>query len=191
MMNAVLAARFQAVRRDSEDLIAPLSAEDAGAQSMPDASPAKWHLAHTTWFFETVVLETLDPAYQSPFNGFRVLFNSYYQGVGPQFARPQRGLITRPSLAEVMHYRAAIDAQILQALSHALPASVLGLIELGLHHEQQHQELLLMDIKHLFACNPLGPVYRDLSPVDVVIRNGFWGYQEKVFGVIRNTFLGH
>ncbi len=165
MMNAALAARFRAVRRDSENLIAPLSAEDAGAQSMPDASPAKWHLAHTTWFFETVVLETLDSAYQSPFNGFRVLFNSYYQGVGPQFARPQRGLITRPSLAEVMHYRAAIEARILQALSNELPASVLGLIELGLHHEQQHQELLLMDLKHLFACNPLGPVYRDFPPV--------------------------
>ena len=100
-----LAAAFRAVRDLSTQLIAPLSPEDAAAQSMPDASPAKWHLAHTTWFFETVVLEAAVAGYRSPFPGYRELFNSYYQAVGPQFARLQRGLITRPGLAEVLAYR--------------------------------------------------------------------------------------
>ena len=159
-----LASRYAAVRGYSQQLLEPLSPEDAGAQSMPDTSPAKWHVAHTTWFFETVVLEALDPGYVSPFAGYRALFNSYYQAVGPQFARPQRGLITRPTLAEVLHYRACIDQRVLSALAGDLPAAVAALIELGLQHEQQHQELLLMDLKHLFACNPLGPIYRPAAP---------------------------
>ena len=119
-----LTSRYEAVRSYSQKLLEPLSPEDAGAQSMPDTSPAKWHVAHTTWFFETVVLEALDPGYVSPFAGYRALFNSYYQAVGPQFARPQRGLITRPTLAEILHYRAFIDQRVLSALAGDLPAAV-------------------------------------------------------------------
>ena len=157
---AELAARYRATRLLTEKLVAPLSAEDACVQSMPDASPAKWHLAHTTWFFETVVIEAADPAYVSPFDGYRVLFNSYYQGIGRQHARPARGLLTRPALSDVLTYRQAVDARILRHLQQPLPATILGLVELGIQHEQQHQELLLMDIKHLFAQNPLLPAYR-------------------------------
>ncbi len=161
---ATVADRYREVRALSRRLVAPLSPEDACAQSMPDASPAKWHLAHTSWFFETVVLEALIPGYVSPFEGYRVLFNSYYQAVGPQFARPQRGLITRPGLAAILDYRDAIDHRLQQALAQDLPADIAALVELGLHHEQQHQELLLMDLKHLFACNPLGPAYLAATP---------------------------
>jgi ergothioneine biosynthesis protein EgtB len=153
------AARYRAVRTTSRELAAPLSAEDACVQSMADASPAKWHLAHTTWFFETVVVEALEPGYRSAFDGYRVLFNSYYEGIGRQFSRPARGLLTRPSLAEVFAYREAIDARILDHLAQGLPPAVAALLELGLNHEQQHQELLLMDLKHLFAQNPLRPAY--------------------------------
>ena len=157
-----LAARYATVRAASERLAEPLSAEDACAQSMPDASPAKWHLAHTAWFFETVVIEALEPDYRSPYTGYRVLFNSYYQRIGRQHARPARGLLTRPSLAEILDYRHAIDAHIARHLATELPTGIADLIDLGLHHEQQHQELLLMDIKHLFAQNPLAPAYADL-----------------------------
>jgi len=156
---ADLAARYRATRTLTERLVAPLSAEDACVQSMPDASPAKWHLAHTTWFFETVVIEALEPAYVSPFDGYRVLFNSYYQGIGRQHARPARGLLTRPALGEVLAYRHAIDERLLRQLQGPLPTTILDLVELGIQHEQQHQELLLMDIKHLFAQNPLLPAY--------------------------------
>ena len=157
--SADLATRYRAARHVTEQLAAPLSAEDACAQSMPDASPAKWHLAHTTWFFETVVVEALEPGYVSSFDGYRVLFNSYYQGIGRQHARPARGLLTRPALSDVLDYRHAIDEQILQHLQQPLSPAMLGLVELGIHHEQQHQELVLMDIKHLFAQNPLLPAY--------------------------------
>lgn len=157
-----LAARYASVRAASERLAAPLSAEDACAQSMPDASPAKWHLAHTAWFFETVVIEALEPGYRSPFDGYRVLFNSYYQSIGRQHARPSRGLLTRPSLDEVLADRRAVDARLGPYLGTDLPASIAALVELGLHHEQQHQELLLMDVKHLFAQSPLLPAYAPL-----------------------------
>ncbi|HMM77375.1 MAG TPA: ergothioneine biosynthesis protein EgtB [Gammaproteobacteria bacterium] len=158
----ISSARYAQVRTTTETLAAPLSAEDACAQSMPDASPAKWHLAHTTWFFETVVIEALEPAYRSPFAGYRVLFNSYYQRVGPQHARPSRGLLTRPALAEVLDYRHAIDARVAGHLARGVPPAIAALVELGLQHEQQHQELLLMDVKHLFAQNPLAPAYAAL-----------------------------
>lgn len=154
-----LATRYRATRTLTERLAAPLSAEDACVQSMPDASPAKWHLAHTTWFFETVVIEALEPGYVSPFDGYRVLFNSYYQGIGRQHSRPARGLLTRPALVEVQAYRHAIDERLLRHLQRSPSQAVLDLVELGIHHEQQHQELLLMDIKHLFAQNPLLPAY--------------------------------
>jgi len=155
-----LAARFLAVRAQTERLAAPLCAEDACAQSMPDASPTKWHLAHTSWFFETFVLESADPAFR-PFDpAFRVLFNSYYNGVGEQHPRPQRGLLTRPSLDRVLAYRAHVDERV-QALLARDAGAFAATIELGLQHEQQHQELILTDAKHLLGANPLRPAYRD------------------------------
>jgi ergothioneine biosynthesis protein EgtB len=156
-------ARYRAVRAATERLAAPLSPEDCCAQSMPDASPTKWHLAHTSWFFETFVL---DPAGERPFHPqFRVLFNSYYNGVGEQHPRPQRGLLTRPSLEDVMAYRAHVDRGVAALLERGQDAAVAARIELGLQHEQQHQELLLTDAKHLLSQNPLRPAYRsDLAP---------------------------
>jgi ergothioneine biosynthesis protein EgtB len=154
-----LASAYRAVRAHTEALASPLSPEDACAQSMPDASPAKWHLAHTTWFFETFVLEPHEPGFVPHAPAYRVLFNSYYNAVGDKHPRPQRGLLTRPSLDEVRAYRAAVDQRLL-ALLPSLPPDALRLVELGLHHEQQHQELLLTDVLHLFSCNPLKPAYR-------------------------------
>ncbi|RYF55011.1 MAG: ergothioneine biosynthesis protein EgtB, partial [Comamonadaceae bacterium] len=155
-----LLSRYAEVRARSVALVAPLSPEDCGAQSMPDASPAKWHLAHTTWFFETFVLEPNEPGF-APFDpAFRVLFNSYYNGVGAKHPRPQRGLLTRPSLAEVLAYRANVDQRMARLLSTVLDnAALWSLIELGLQHEQQHQELLVTDIKHLLSSNPTHPAY--------------------------------
>ena len=155
-----LADAYREVRAASEALCAPLSPEDCAVQSMPDASPAKWHLAHTTWFFETLVLEGL-PGY-APFHpAFRVLFNSYYQSVGAQHPRPERGVLSRPSLDEVRAYRRHVDAGMLRALDAGAPASALDTTLLGLHHEQQHQELILTDLKHAFSRNPLRPAYRE------------------------------
>jgi ergothioneine biosynthesis protein EgtB len=149
-----LAPRFEEVRALSEALAAPLSDADATVQSMPDASPAKWHLAHVTWFFETFVLRDHVAGYL-PFDpAFAYLFNSYYEAEGPRHARPMRGMLTRPSLDAVRAYRAHVDAALLAALP-ALSDDVRALIELGLQHEQQHQELLLTDIQHLFSLNPL------------------------------------
>lgn len=149
--------RFRSVRSRTEELAAPLSPEDQTVQSMPDASPTKWHLAHTTWFFETFVLR--------PLSGYRVfdpryeyLFNSYYEAVGPRHPRPQRGLITRPGVEEVLAYRRHVTTAMLDFLETGGAAS--ELVELGLHHEQQHQELILMDIKHALSMNPLRPAYR-------------------------------
>jgi ergothioneine biosynthesis protein EgtB len=156
---AQLAQRFVQVRACTCALVQGLSDEDLQVQSMPDASPLKWHLAHTTWFFETFLLERHVRGYK-PLNGaYRVLFNSYYVGVGRQHPRPQRGLITRPGAQDIFDYRAYVDAALLQAMP-TLPAVALGLVELGLHHEQQHQELMLTDFKHLLSCNPLWPAYR-------------------------------
>ncbi len=152
-----MAQHYQHVRALSVALAAPLSDADATAQSMPDASPAKWHLAHTTWFFETFVLRDYLPGYRLFDERWPFLFNSYYEAEGARHARPQRGLLTRPTLAQVLAYRAAVDEALLGALP-MLTGRCGALIELGLHHEQQHQELLLTDIKHLFSCNPLGPV---------------------------------
>jgi len=171
-MNAdALLDRLHAVRRQTEALAAPLSAEDAQVQSMPDASPTKWHLAHTTWFFETMVLERFEPGFR-PFDAnFRMLFNSYYQAVGERHPRPQRGLLTRPALGEVLAWRAAVDERLAALCRRGLPDEALGLLELGLHHEQQHQELLLTDALHLLSCSPLRPAYRRapaLAPASMV-----------------------
>ena len=160
-----LASRFLAVRRRSAELIAPLSAEDCCAQSMPDASPAKWHLAHTTWFFETFLLEPYEPGFRAFCPAFRVLFNSYYNGVGAKHPRPQRGLLTRPALAEVLAWRANVQERMVALLEQrAADAAFCALVELGLQHEQQHQELLLTDLLHLFSCNPTLPAYREAPP---------------------------
>ncbi|ORE87427.1 hypothetical protein ATO7_10307 [Oceanococcus atlanticus] len=156
--------RYPAVRACSEALIAPLSAEDCAIQSMDDASPAKWHLAHTTWFFETVVLQELVADYNLFNSDYPYLFNSYYNALGERHARPQRGLLSRPSLDEVLAYRAAVDQAMLAQLPNASNA-FLRLTEIGLNHEQQHQELLLTDIQHAFFCNPLHPGYCDNAPM--------------------------
>ena len=160
-----LDSRFSAVRAHTALLAAPLSAEDCCAQSMPDASPVKWHLAHTTWFFETFVLEPNELGFEPFHPAFRVLFNSYYNGVGAKHPRPQRGLLTRPALSDVLAYRANVE-QRMQALlaQQGDNAALQALMELGLQHEQQHQELLLTDVLHLFSCNPLAPAYRDAPP---------------------------
>ncbi len=159
-----LAERYRAVRQTSLDLAAPLSAEDAMVQSMADASPAKWHLAHTSWFFEQFVLAR-QPGYQPLHPQWQVLFNSYYQSVGPAHARAQRGLLSRPALAQVLAYRARVDERIGQCLrAGSLDDQAQRLLLLGLQHEQQHQELLLTDIKHALWSNPLQPAYRDDLP---------------------------
>ncbi|EIM03037.1 hypothetical protein RHOFW104T7_16835 [Rhodanobacter thiooxydans] len=156
---AGIAARFLQLRQRTLELCAGLSAEDLQLQSMPDASPGKWHLAHTSWFFEQFVLGR-DPAYRPRDPAWHYLFNSYYQSVGPMHARPQRGLLSRPSLDEVRDYRRRIDDAVGELLDRSDDAELPGLVELGLQHEQQHQELLLTDIKHALWCNPLQPAYR-------------------------------
>lgn len=156
-----LAARYAKVRARSVALAAPLSAEDAMVQSMPDASPSKWHLAHTTWFFERFVLGT-QPGYTPLDADWHYLFNSYYQSIGPAHARPQRGLLSRPSLDEVLKFRSVVDQRVIAALqAGSLDPQAQRQLVLGLHHEQQHQELLLTDIKHALWSNPLQPAYRD------------------------------
>ena len=160
-----LIQRYQAVRRASEALAAPLSAEDQGLQSMPFASPTKWHLAHTTWYFETFILQAALPDYEPFHPRFGYLFNSYYQTVGSMHARPERGLLSRPTLDKVMAYRAHVDAEIQELLeAKDLARELRGLLELGIHHEQQHQELILTDIKHAFSGNPLRPAYQKPGP---------------------------
>jgi ergothioneine biosynthesis protein EgtB len=162
------ALRYGAVRAATERLAAPLSPEDCALQSMPDASPVKWHLAHTTWFFETFVLAPHVRHYEPFDDHFRVLFNSYYNAVGDKHPRPQRGLISRPDLARVREYRAHVDHAMRELVARPLSAPVAGLIELGLHHEQQHQELILTDLKHLLAQNPQKPAYLPRWPLKAV-----------------------
>ena len=165
-----LLARFSRIRAATEALAAPLSSEDCQVQSMPDASPVKWHLAHVTWFFETFVLERFEPGFKPYHPAFRVLFNSYYNAVGERHPRPERGLLTRPSLHEVMEWRHAVNQRmnaLLQggALNGARGAELAETVELGLQHEQQHQELILTDVKHLLSTSPLLPTYREAWPL--------------------------
>jgi len=151
------------VRDYTERLADPLSPEDQTVQSMPDASPTKWHLAHTTWFFETFVLKPYAPRYQ-PFDpAYEYLFNSYYEAVGPRHPRPQRGMITRPGVEEILAYRRYVSEEMIKLL-HSGDDRIEPLVELGLHHEQQHQELVLMDAKHLLSLNPLRPSYSAAAP---------------------------
>jgi ergothioneine biosynthesis protein EgtB len=153
-------ARYVATRAATLAISEPLETEDFVAQSMPDASPTKWHLAHTTWFFEQFILKPRAAAYRAFRDGFEYLFNSYYQSVGPMHRRPERGLLTRPTVEEVLRYRGHVDVE-MQALLASRPddAALVELTTLGINHEQQHQELMLTDLKHLFAQNPLLPAY--------------------------------
>lgn len=158
---------YRTVREISRSLSARLSDADATVQSMPDASPTKWHLAHTTWFFETMVLVPRLSCYRLFDESFGFLFNSYYDTIGARQPRPKRGLITRPSLEVIYDYRTHVDAAVERLLCDAPSPDLAELIELGCHHEQQHQELLLTDILHLFAQTPLLPAYKDPGPIAV------------------------
>ncbi|NCT69266.1 MAG: ergothioneine biosynthesis protein EgtB [Rhodanobacteraceae bacterium] len=156
-------ARYARVRQASLDLLAGLAAEDTVVQSMPEASPLKWHLAHTTWFFEQFVLGAAAD-YRPRHAQWAFLFNSYYQAVGPMHERPRRGLLSRPTLAEVLDYRADVDAAMHERLQRPLDDGLAARVTLGLAHEQQHQELMLTDLKHLFSLNPLEPAHRAALP---------------------------
>lgn len=161
-------ARYRRVRERSEALCRPLAVEDYVVQSMDDVSPPKWHLAHVTWFFETFVLKPADAGYRLFHPAYEYLFNSYYNAVGPQYPRPRRGLLSRPTVREVYAYRAQVDAAIARLVADAGREAwrrAAPLLLLGLHHEQQHQELFVYDLKHNFAVNPLKPAYRGDLPV--------------------------
>ena len=160
----VLSRRFEDTRRLTEQLAGPLSAEDQTVQSMPDVSPTKWHRAHTSWFFETFLLQPSLPGYELFHPDFGFLFNSYYEAVGARYSRPDRGLISRPGIVEIADYRRHVDSAMAELLDRDPGPPVLALVELGIQHEQQHQELLLMDIKHVLSRNPLEPAYAPASP---------------------------
>ena len=182
-----LARRYDEVRALTLALAAPLSDADATVQSMPDASPTKWHLAHTTWFFETFVLRDHVPGYRLHDARFPFLFNSYYEAEGRRHARDRRGMITRPTLDEVRAYRAYVDVALAAALPD-LPAAALELVALGCHHEEQHQELLVTDILHLFGENPLEPAVWPAAPKVPVAMPGPIGWIERPAGIVR---VGH
>lgn len=156
LVSTVLFERYKRIRARTLELVQGLSAEDMSVQSMPDASPAKWHLGHTSWFFEAMILSR-EAGYQPADERYSLLFNSYYEALGERVERANRGLITRPSLQEVMAYRRMIDDRMSDRLTRPLTDHEIYLFDLGLHHEQQHQELLVQDILHLFSCNPLAP----------------------------------
>lgn len=159
---AVLTERYRAVRRFSEKLIEPLAVEDCVIQSMPDASPTNWHLAHTTLFFDRMVLRRAFPDRRPAHAEFDRLFNSYYDSLGDQFPRAKRGVLSRPTVAEIHAYRQDVDDLVFDLLAKDdLDDELRTIVETGIHHEQQHQELILTDIKHVFSCNPLWPVYRE------------------------------
>lgn len=173
LANEARRQRYLAIRRHTQALAGPLSAEDQALQSMADASPSKWHQAHTSWFFETLVLAPRMAGYRLFDARYRYLFNSYYEALGPRHPRPQRGLLSRPGLDEIEAYRRHVDAAMLDFLPLA-SAQDLALIELGLQHEQQHQELLLTDILHAFSCNPLLPAYRSAPDAPAQARPLAW-----------------
>lgn len=158
--------RYQDVRRMTSTLCAPLEVEDYVVQSMEDASPTRWHIAHTTWFFETFVLCEFSSGYERFNDVFPYLFNSYYVQAGERFSRSRRGMLTRPTVAEVLEYRAHVDQAMEELLDGADDKELLRIVEIGLHHEQQHQELILTDLKHMLSQNPLWPSYTDLDAYD-------------------------
>ena len=161
------------VRAATVELCEPLSAEDMVVQSMPAASPTKWHLAHVTWFFETILLTRYQPGYERFDPRFHDLFNSYYQSLGDPFPRDKRGLLSRPTVAEVFAYRRYVDEAITNLLANA-SQEIADLVKVGLHHEQQHQELMLMDILHVFAQSPLRPAYREGTLSRPVAAGSHW-----------------
>jgi ergothioneine biosynthesis protein EgtB len=171
-----LARRYGRVREATRALAGPLTPEDCAIQSMPDASPVKWHLGHTTWFFETFILALRRPAPPAFHPAFRHLFNSYYNAVGERHPRPERGLLSRPGLDDVLAYRDYVDREMGDILAgERLDAATLALIELGIQHEQQHQELILTDLKHMFSRNPLRPAYQKQWPLTPVsVRHRGW-----------------
>ena len=176
-----LGPRYRAVRSHSLALAASLSPEDQCVQSMADASPVKWHLAHTTWFFETLVLRAHVAGYRLFDEQYPRLFNSYYEALGPRYPRPQRGLLTRPDIGRVHAYRAAVDEAMqdfLETIDASGESSIRPLIELGLNHEQQHQELMLTDILHLMSCNPMLPAVREGELPAVRPVAGGWHHYE-------------
>jgi ergothioneine biosynthesis protein EgtB len=184
-LRALWLRKFRSVRAQTERRAAPLSAEDQVIQSMPDASPIKWHRAHTTWFFEQFLLTPHQAGYRAFDPSFAYLFNSYYVAVGPRHARPMRGMLTRPSLQQVAAYRAHVDAAVetLLADADAEQLETVGpIVEIGLHHEQQHQELILTDILHAFAQNPIHPVYDENRPAPRAQANAM-GYAEIAGGI--------
>jgi ergothioneine biosynthesis protein EgtB len=163
--------RYGQVRAATEGLAAPLSPEDQTVQSMPDVSPTKWHRAHVTWFFETFVLAENEPSFEPFQDTYWFLFNSYYEAVGPRYARAERGVVSRPGAHDVGDYRDNVDDRmrdLLDRLDEGALGKVADTIELGFHHEQQHQELLLMDIKHVLSRNPLRPVYAGSPSAEAV-----------------------
>ena len=157
--STLLLERYRAVRERSLEICAPLATDDYQVQPMADASPPKWHLAHITWFFETFILLDQVKGYRSFQSGFEKLFNSYYQGIGRPYPRHNRGHLSRPTLEEVFAYRAAVDSAMFDLLATELSADIRFRVELGLHHEQQHQELLITDLKYNLGNNPLKPAY--------------------------------
>jgi len=166
--NVFFAEQYQKVRRLTERLCEPLVSEDYVIQTMPDVSPTKWHLAHVSWFFETFLLFPAVPDYQSLHPQYAYLFNSYYNTLGERHCRPKRGLISRPTVEETYAYRRYVDGRVLELLeklNERQLAEFAPIITLGLHHEQQHQELIVTDIKHVLSCNPLCPIYRTREPV--------------------------
>jgi ergothioneine biosynthesis protein EgtB len=171
-----LSSGLSATRRLSLDIAAPLSAEDQVVQASEDASPAKWHLAHTTWFFEELVLTKFLRDYKVFDQRFSFCFNSYYESLGARHPRPKRGLLTRPSADEVRAYRAHVDENLHRLMTAPLPPQALAIVEIGIHHEQQHQELMLTDILALFAANPLRPAYRETphKPASGAAGTGHW-----------------
>ncbi|MGH9029680.1 MAG: ergothioneine biosynthesis protein EgtB, partial [Acidimicrobiales bacterium] len=171
-----LARAYAAVREATEDLAAPLSAEDQTVQSMPDVSPTKWHRGHTSWFFETFLLVPELRSYEQHHPIYAFIFNSYYEAVGARHPRAERGLLSRPGVAAVTEYREHVDEAMAELLTHPLSPETLDLVELGIHHEQQHQELLLMDVKHVLSVNPLLPAY---NPAPVGVRTDIRGEAPK------------
>jgi ergothioneine biosynthesis protein EgtB len=174
---AQLVSNYHRIRNDSELLCAPLQTEDYGIQTMPEVSPPKWHLAHTSWFFETMLLKPFLANYREYHAKFAQLFNSYYDTIGTYHPRPQRGLLSRPTVREVYQYRAYVDAHIDTLLSqtdHPQWPEIVRRMIIGVNHEQQHQELMLTDIKHIFAYNPLRPVYRELARPQSVSTEKEW-----------------
>lgn len=181
-----IAAAYRSVRRRSLSLVEGWSDEDCSAQAMPDASPVKWHLAHTTWFFETFVLAAFEPGFRAFDPAFRQLFNSYYESVGEPYPRARRGLLTRPAMREVLDWRAQVDARMEALLASGADDELTALVGLGMQHEQQHQELICTDFLALLAMNPLRPAARAGAPAPCIAKLPRW--RESAGGLVQ---VGH